>query len=89
MKRIMSAIAYRQHILKQMLTKNKKHSRIFCSQKKNRLYHWWLLATRAVGLSGGAISFLPLFRLYFIERYKVKSLLEYVGLRKIWWILTK
>ncbi len=49
---------------------------------------------KSIGLFGEAISFSPLFRLYFIGcmyEYgdKVKSLLGHVGLGKIWWILTK
>ena len=65
----------------------------FCSQKKNELYHVWSLANRLVCLAKPFL-FSPLFWLYFIRRiyeygYKVKLLLGYAGLEKIWWILTK
>ena len=74
-----------------MSTKNKMHSRRFCSQKKKQAVSLVDFG-KSAGLLGGAISFLPLFWLYFnwrIYEYgdKVKVLISWksVGFKPLFW----
>ena len=75
-----------------MSTKNKMHSRRFCSQKKKQVVSLVDFG-KSAGLFGGAISFLPLFWLYFNWRIceygdKVKVLISWKSVDfkpQFWW----
>ena len=74
-----------------MSTKSKIHSRRFCSQKKKQVVSLVDFG-KSAGLFGGAISFLPLFWLYFnwrIYEYgdKVKLMISWksVGFKPLFW----